>query len=556
MLSAYRSIRHWNRYREIITIFLRHGFGFALDQLEPGWNSLQGIFNIPTLKNIQTKPENRAMHFRLAMEELGPTFTKIGQILSTRPDLLPPAFITELSKLQDTVPPEPWEKIYELLTQELGKKPELVFSAIDPKPIAAASLAQVHTAKLLEGTEIVIKIQRPDIIPVIEVDLEILSSLAKRAQTTRWGKIYDFIEMADDFAFTLRNELNYRREGKNADRFRKNFSKESHLYIPRIYWDFSSERVLVLERINGIKIDDISSLDIAGYDRHKIALHSARITIKEVLIDGFFHADPHPGNYYVIPGEIIGAMDFGMVGYLRDKDRFNLIRLYLVSVALDAEGIVDQLIRMGAAGTDIDRLKLIDDINRLLNKYNTLALKEIRAREVIEDIMPIAFRHHLQLPSDLWLLGKTLIMLEGIGMQLDPDFDMFVVAQPFIRQLILNTLTPNMGWARSALLSGTNMSELFSRLLRAGNLAVDRIERNEPFYVDLNNTDNIMAKVDRLFTRLSLSILIGASIIGLSFLLANSAQSLWNKWIPIIGLFMIFIFGIGLFITQYRPRNK
>jgi len=555
MFSTLRSIRHWQRYREIVGVFFRHGFGFAFDQLGPEWHSLRRVLRLPARKKLPTPPEDLALHFRLALEELGPTFIKFGQILSTRPDLLPPAYIFELSKLQDTVPPAPWEMIREVLIRELGREPEQVFMTIDPQPMAAASLAQVHVATLPNGHEVVVKVQRPGIIAVIDTDLEILSSLAVRAQATQLGKIYDFVGMADDFAFTLRNELDYRREGRNADRFRENFTGEFHLYIPHVYWDFSSQHVLVLERIYGIKIDDIPALDAANYDRHRVALHSARVIIKEVLEDGFFHADPHPGNFNVLPGEVIGAMDFGMVGYLKDRDRLDLIQLYLVAIALDADGIVDQLIRMGAAGAEVDRAGLARDIGRLLNKYYTLPLKDIRAREVVEEIMPIAFHHHLRLPGDLWLLGKTLAMLEGVGLQLDPDFDMFAVAQPFVRRLVWHMATPNSGWARAALLGGANWGELLNRLPRAGNRMLERIERDEPFKIHLDDTDRIMNKLDRLLTRLSLSILVGSLIIGLAFLVTNTSPNNWVQWVIIGGLVAIISLGIWLFISLFRSSH-
>lgn len=552
MFSKSRSVRHWQRYREIARIFLRHGFGFAIDQLQPGWYPFRRILRIPEQEKLPTSPNDLAMHFRLALEELGPTFIKFGQILSTRPDLLPPAYIAELSKLQDTVPPTPWDLIRKVIIQELGREPEQEFLTIDPQPMAAASLAQVHAATLPAGQEVVVKVQRPGIPAVINTDLEILSSLAARAQTTRWGKIYDFISMANDFAFTLKNELDYRREGRNADRFRDNFAGEPHLYIPRVYWEYSSQRVLVLERIHGIKIDDLHALTEAGYDRHRIALHSARVIIKEVLEDGFFHADPHPGNYNVLPGEVIGAMDFGMVGYLRDRDRIDLIRLYLVSVALDADGIVDQLIQMGAARADVDRTGLARDISRLLNKYYALPLKDIRAREVIEEIMPLVFHHHLRLPSDLWLLGKTLAMMEGIGLQLDPEFDVFAVAQPFVQRLILHMVLPNSTWVRTLFLGGANWGELFNRLPRAGNRIMDRIERNEPFEIHIDDTDRIMDKLDQLFTRLSLSLLVGALIIGVAFLIPYASQNSLGQSMIIGVLATITVLCISLLRSKTR----
>ena len=251
------------------------------------------------------------------LEKLGPTFIKLGQILSTRPDLLPLSFITELSKLVDSVSPEPWELMRTLLARELGREPEEVFASIDPQPMASASLSQVHGAVLPGGQEVIIKVQRPNITAVIDTDLEILSSLAARAQATSLGKIYDFISVADDFGFTLRNELDYQREGRNADRLRESFAGEADLlYIPKVYWELSTRQVLVMERIYGIKINDIPALDAARYDRHKVALNSARAMIKQAFEDGFFHADPHSGNYIILPGDVIGLVDFGKVGYL------------------------------------------------------------------------------------------------------------------------------------------------------------------------------------------------------------------------------------------------
>ncbi len=554
MFPSPRTIRHLRRYREITAAFVRHGFGFLFDQLGPQWQSLRQVLRLPIRRSVSTLPEDLAIHFRLALEELGPTFVKFGQILSTRPDLLPLAYIAELSKLQDAVPPEPWEAIRDLLTQELGREPEKVFATIDPQPMAAASLAQVHAATLPGGQEVVIKVQRPGITTMIDTDLEILSFLAVRAQATPLGKVYDFASIADEFAFTLRNELDYHREGRNADRFRENFAGEPHLYIPQVYWDFSTRRVLVLERIHGIKINDIPALEAAGYDRHQVALHSARIIIKETLEDGFFHADPHPGNYNVLPGEVIGAMDFGMVGYLRNRERLDLIRFYLFAVALDADGIVEQLVRIGAVGAEFDRIGLARDISRLLNRFYALPLKDIRASEVIEEIMPVAFRYHLRLPRELWLLGKTLTMMEGVGLLLDPEFDMFEVAQPFIKRLTLHLVMPNEGWGRAVLLDGANWGELFKRLPRVGSLMLERLERNELFQLNIKGADRIMGRLDRLATRLTLSVLVAALIIGLAMLVPLTAPGSLIQWVIVIGFISAVGLVVWLFISILRTK--
>ena len=353
-----RPIRHLRRYRHILTVFTRHGFGFALSHLptEPLW--LRDLYPFP----IQ-EPASLPAHFRQALEELGPAFVKLGQMLSTRPDVLPPDYITELAKLQDSVPPVPWDEIRQVIEAELGRPPEKIFGEIDPHPLAAASLGQVHAAKLTTRQKVVIKVQRPNILPTIQTDLEIIHDIAHYAeQHTPLGRVYRLVEIVEDFSDTLHNELDYLREGRNADRLRENFAEEDCLHIPWVYWEYTTRRVLVLEYIEGIKITNIAALDEVGYDRTKIANNAAQMIIKEVLEDGFFHADPHPGNFIVMENEVIGAMDFGMVGYLSDSDRATLIRLYNVAVRMDAKGVADGLIHIGAAPPDVDRRALSQDI--------------------------------------------------------------------------------------------------------------------------------------------------------------------------------------------------
>lgn len=542
MLNSRRSIRHLQRYTEIASIFARHGFGFLFNRRE---SDSRARFRIPWRASQEEAPpqtDNRAVHFRLALEEAGPTFVKFGQILSTRADLLPLSFITELGKLVDSVSPEPWDVIRALLSRELGQEPEKLFASIDPQPMASASLSQVHSAVLHDGQEVVIKVQRPNINAVIDTDLEILSSLAARAQTTSLGKVSDFTGIADDFSFTLRNELDYQREGRNADRLRESFAEEPNLlYIPKVYWELSTRQVLVMERINGIKISDIPALDAAGYDRHKVALNSASATVKQVLEDGFFHADPHSGNYLIMPGEVIGLVDFGKVGYLRDKDRIDLLRLFMAAIEMDVDGLIDQLARMGAVREDVDRHRLAYDFHRFLNKYNGTPIKYIRARELIDEITAITFRHHLRLPSTWWLVGQTIVMLEGIGLQLDPDFDVFKAAEPHIQRLMPKLFLPHDGWLRSILMDGANWGELIHRLPRVGNRMLERLERNEGFRVEVKDAAHILSRIDRLVTRLALSVLVAAFVIALPILLQLTSPGSLPRWlilgslIPILG---------------------
>ncbi len=555
MFNPKRPIRHLQRYSEIVTVFARHGFGFLFNR--PGTDSR---FQIPwrsRQKDVPPQIDQLAVHFRLALEELGPTFIKFGQILSTRPDVLPLSFITELSKLVDSVSPEPWELMRALLARELGRDPETVFASINPQPVASASLSQVHAAVLPDGQEVVIKIQRPNISAIINTDLEILASLAASAQTSSWGKVYDFTGIADDFGFTLRNELDYQREGRNADRLRESFAHEKHLlYIPKVYWQLSTRQVLVMERIHGIKINDIPALDAAGYDRHKVALHSASMTVKQVLEDGFFHADPHSGNYLIMPGEVIGLVDFGKVGYLRDKDRMDLIRLYIVAIEMDVEGIIDQLVRVGAVREDVDRNRLAYDLSRFLNKYYGVPIKYVRAGELIDEITNITFRHHLRLPATWWLVGQTIVMLEGIGLQLDPDFDVFEAAAPHIQSLMKNLLLPRGDWVRSVLMDGTNWGELLHRMPRVGNRLLERLERNEPFGMEIKDIDRILSRADRLVTRLALSLLVAAFVVGLPLLLQVTTPGSLPNWLILASLIPILGAGVWLAISLLTTSRK
>ena len=276
---------------------------------------------------------------RRAMEELGPTFIKFGQILSTRSDVMPPEYLEELSSLQDEVPPVSWEEAKEVVESGLEAPIEDLFAHVDPVPIASASLAQVHVARLVGGEEVVVKIQRPNLEKMVNLDLDIIYDLAQTAQNRiSAASRFEVGDLAEEFSSALRTEMDFRREAWNADRFRKNFEDEKHLYVPKIYWDYSTKRLLVMERLRGIKIDNVEALKAAGYSPQRLSGHAADFALKEVLIDGFFHADPHPGNMLIMPGEVIGVLDFGTVGRLDEKDRANLARLFIAAVQARRRG--------------------------------------------------------------------------------------------------------------------------------------------------------------------------------------------------------------------------
>ena len=544
-----RRISQIPRYQEIVSTFVRHGFGFALDLLPVNQKWRRRLRPFPV-----TEPKSLPVHFRQALEELGPTFVKLGQVLSTRPDLLPPDYIAELSHLQDEVPPLPWDEIQAVLNDELEQPLEQLFQCIDTKPKAAASLGQVHVAVLPDGTDVVIKIQRPKIRKTIDTDLGILHDIAQYAQRrTPLGKIYNLEEIAEDFANTLREEMNYLREGRNADRFRENFRGERGIYIPRVYWSHTTRRVLTLERIEGIKIDNIPAIEAGGFDRSKLAEHAARLSVQEILVDGFFHADPHPGNLVVLDNGSLGIMDFGMVGHLSDQDRIDLIRIYSVAVRRNADGVVDELIHIGAAPPDVDRASLARDINRLLLRYYGLPLKAVSAAEVMQEIRPVIFEYHLHLPTNLWLLGKSLAMMEGIGRQLDPDFDIFAFSRPYVNKLIRQVVLPNRRQLETLLHKGMIWNDLLDEVPRTGLVLLDRLERGEPIplSIDKQNLD----RLDTLATRLALSLIITGMTIGIALVMPTlGATGPWLRAILIISFVVALGLGLGVIITIFRKQ--
>lgn len=556
--SPVRSIRHLQRYREIAGVFIHHGFGELIDTFD-----LRPYLSLPQRLLGREPPAGPPLgapqRLRRALEELGPTFIKLGQVLSTRPDLLPPAYVAELARLQDRVPPEDWEAIRHQIEDELEGTPQQVFHTFDPHPIAAASLSQVHAATLPDGSEVVVKVQRPGIRRTIETDLEILFDVAQLLQErTMLGEIYDLPRIVEEFATTLRAELDFHREGRNAVRFRTTFDGEPFLYIPRVYWDYTTRRVLVLERIHGIKIDDVEALDAAGHDRSAIARNAARIIVKEVLDEGFFHADPHPGNFVVMSDGAIGAMDFGMVGYLSESLQTDLIRLYIAIIQVDEEAIIDQFIRMGAAEEPLDRAALRQDLARLMRRYYGLPLGEVRAREVMEETMPLIFRHHLHLPPDLWLLGKTLAMMEGVALKLDPDFDIVSFSRPYVRRFMARLLSPSQ-WGLPLFKSVTDWAEFSAALPRVGTRLLTQAERGElEVTIRHKGLEKALTQLNRLANRLSLSVLLAAFILGLALLVPafNLGEQLSLATVVVIAGFLgASVLGLWLIFSIWRSGS-
>ena len=551
--------RYLRRYRQIVEILADYGFGAVLAQM-----GLSDRLNVPRRwrrrRDIPGDAMTNPRRLRRALEELGPTFIKFGQILSTRSDVMPPEYLEELSYLQDEVPPVSWEEAKEVVESELEVPIEDLFAQVDPVPIASASLAQVHVARLVGGEEVVVKIQRPNLEKTVNLDLDIIYDLAQTAQQRiSAASRFEVGDLAEEFASALRTEMDFRREAWNADRFRKNFEDEKHLYVPKIYWDYSTKRLLVMERLKGIKIDNLEALKAAGYSPQRLSGHAADFALKEVLMDGFFHADPHPGNMLILPGEVIGVLDFGTVGRLDEKDRANLARLFIAAVQLDAEAIVDQLQRMGVADYRVDRVGLERDLKRILTRYYGLPIYEIDAQEISKAVQPILYEYKLYIPTDYYLLMKTVIMMQGVGLTLDPDFDIFEAAQPYIGKLFRRMWLPS-SWGPDAIRLALDWKDFASILPRKSSRILDQVERGQlTVQAEIPQLEPTMNLVDRWINRVIFSVLVAALLVALALLLPRLDYAWpWGlvTWIIVVGFFVLLFLAIRLAWSVLRSGRS
>ena len=453
-------MRRRRRYREIGSALARHGLGVATARLGLWWLV---PFHRGLLGHVRRdRRYSTAEHIRLALEELGPTAIKLGQILSTRPDLLPPNLVAELEKLRDRVPPVPTDRIVAVIEAELGCDANEVFEHFEEQPLAAASIGQVHAASLRDGSRVVVKVRKPGVFETVEADLAILSRLARRTQETQVGRHYDVEALVDEFAWTLRSELDYSREARNADRLRTILANEPRAVVPRIHERLSTGAVLVMERLRGTPIADLAGLDRGGIDRAAVAATSAEILMKQVFEAGFFHADPHPGNFLVLPDGRVGLLDFGMVGRLEEDTKRALVGLLMSTVRQDALGMTLALESLGILFSPSSRDQVRRDLARMLDRYYGLPIDRFDLADYVNELLSVVRRNRLQLPADLALVLKTVGMSDGLWRQLDPGFNPSVVAERFAREVAGDLYSPA-SFARRALQVAAAYVELLSR---------------------------------------------------------------------------------------------
>jgi ubiquinone biosynthesis protein len=515
-----------SRSRHILAVLSKHGLDWLLSHLE----SEVLPRRTPHDDHGQKALRKEAANLRHALEELGPTFIKLGQALSTRHDLLPSVYIEELYKLQDEVPATPFEIMKPVIEGELGHPLQEVFSLFEEEPIASASIGQVYGGRLLNGEAVVIKIHRAGAEQLIQQDLEILTDIVSWAmQHTVIGKMYDLTSLLDEFIYRLRSELDYHREGHNAELIREQFKEDPDIYIPKIYWEYTTPHLIMLERMSGLKITDLKGIDHAGISRKTVAENLAGFILRQLFEFGFFHADPHPGNFYVQPDGSLAVMDFGMVGRFSEPTKKSLIRLALAVGRGDTDAIVDVMLDMGMTSKRIQRHALEQDIGRLIETYATGNYQYMATSQILNQVTSVAFRHGLQLPSELLMLGRLISLSEGISLKLYPQFRMLDFSTPYLKEFweqerSLSKILPRLGEiAQDGLELSMDLPREASRLLK-------QVERGQlEFNVNYEGLREFSKQMQRMTNRLALAILLSATIVALGLVLVIYHPATWQQ---------------------------
>ena len=381
-----------------------------------------------------------AQQARAAIEELGPTAIKLGQILSTRDDVLPPDWRHELTRLQDTAPLVPPAAIRAAIVEELGRPPHELFESFVDAPLACASIGQAHAAKLPGGADVVVKVRRPGVVDAVALDLEVIRSVAALlSRSSRRVRSLDTMDLVEQFSTTLRQELDYSREARNAERFAANIAGDPYVRVPAVHHELSTARILTLERLHGLKIDDLDALTAAGIDRAALAQRATSLVLRSIFEHGFFHADPHPGNFFIEPEGRIGLIDFGMVGEVDGATRAALTCVLVALVTTDAAPLVEGTVRLGISREATDTDALAADLNALLSTDLSKPLGELSLGHVLASVLGVVRRHQLRFPPNLALLAKTLGMCEGLAAHLDPQFRMTEAIAPYVAQLLTSS---------------------------------------------------------------------------------------------------------------------
>ena len=538
MWETLGTVRDLGRLQDIASVLIRWGFGDVVKRM-----GMAGVLEkAGRLLHWQAVEEGRLRmdvptRLRCTLQDLGPTFVKLGQVLATRVDLLPPAWIDELGKLQNAVPALPWDAVLPQLREDLGAEPEAVFARVEHEPLAAASLAQAHRAWLADGSAVVLKIRRPGIRDTVEADLRLLKHLAVFVEKNLPElRRYHPQRIVQQFSASLRRELDFAAECRNAERIAHNFAGRDDIVIPRVYWQWTCERLNVQECLEGVPGRDLAAVDAMGLDRVQLARTGAGLVLKMVLEDGFFHADPHPGNIFYMPDGAIGVIDFGMVGRVTEQRRFQIVRLLHGLVVHDSAAVAEVLADWTEENNDIDEVRLQESADVFVDQYRGVPLKDLRMGAMLGDVTAMLREHGLSLPADLALMIKAFLTLEGMGRQLDPDFDMASEARPYLERAMLERFAPDVLVRRGRrTLSG--LVDLLRDMPRDVHRLLQSARRGKlQMHIEVDTLRAFGEQVDRAANRLTMGIITASLVIGSSIVMNSVGGGVSNRWLMALGV--------------------
>jgi ubiquinone biosynthesis protein len=537
--------RSLGRISEIAQVAVRHGFGYFFHR-----NRLNDLLPGNGKPAVEQPPSERGRHLRELLDELGPTFVKFGQLLSMRPDVLPPDIIAELRGLQDDVSPFPYDEAAEMVRLELGQPIERAFLDFDPVPLAAASIGQVHRATLPNGRDVVVKVQRPGAPRQIEADLNLMYQAARLAKER--VRALDFIDaegLVDEFSRSIRQELDYRLEARNAETFRKNFAGHPHVRIPRVYWSYTRPRVLTLEFLDGTQLADIEILGWTPEQRYRLAEILTEAWMTMIFRHGFFHGDPHPANVLVFSPDRIGLVDFGLAGRLTDEDVSKATGLFIDVANENIEALPKRLGELGVRYDKEREDEFTAELRELFYRYYGASLAEIDPQQVIREVFAMIYRMNLRLPTRFVLLDKAIATLGSVGIELSPEFNVFEVAKPYARSLLLGRYTPariasrarreSINLARIARDLPYQMHDTLEQI-RDGQIEVGFVHKG---------LDEFMGKLDVAFNRLVIALVVASGLIGSSMLgifAEGGPQILGLHVLSVIGFVVSGLLGLWL----------
>ena len=559
--EALSAMRDLPRLHEITSVLIRHGLGDVVRRL-----GVAGVLEragqiLHWGTAAETVALDPAQRVRRAFEELGPTFVKLGQVLATRVDLFPPSWIAEFEKLHSDVPPVPFDDLLPELTRALGRSPFDVFRELNTTAMGSASIAQVHRARLQDGTPVVLKIRRPDIRPKVEADLRLLAHLAQLIDSEMPdARRYQPIEIAAQFARSLERELDFTIEANNVERFAKNFEGDPFIVIPKIHREWSGESLLVQQHIDGIPGTDLAAVEAAGLDKKVLAARGAEAILRMILIHGFFHADPHPGNVFFLPDNRIVMIDFGMAGRLAPRRRREVIDLLAGLAQMEEEPMLDVLLDW-AEDAYVEEARLAADINELAFEYEGIALADIRIGVLIRRFAAIVRNHSIVLPADLTLMFKALMTMEGLGRQYDPDFHIVEHLAPMLRIALRERYHPEqvMRRGRGAINDFLNLvgsvPRDFGRLLREARRGRTRID------LDLKRLDSFGQMLDETIDRATIGIMTASIVIGSSIVMTvQGGPTVFGVpallTLGLLGYVLAFLNSVWIIYGIWRSRRR